>query len=130
MIEKLPASAALKLAGVLIRDYTGDNTNNRVIDLGDDYDLVVVFGASNAASTTQHGAVAVALGDTFNSMYRDAADFFHTVGVSVTTNWQGKMPGADAEKIKLGGVGGAQTGFNNGSKLYRILALKFAGVAP
>ena len=120
-----------KFAGVLIRDYTGDDSHNRVIDLGDDYDVVCIITGEGHSYNSTHPAVAFACRDYYYTFVSNniLAGVRHYANAPSNSNFQGKMSGADATKIKLGSTGTKQDGTNDGTKVYRIYAFKFAGVA-
>lgn len=109
-------------------DYTGDGTNNREIDLGDDYDLVLIFLVGTDPSGN-HMALAYALRTGVWGGFRflwGSQWIRHDSGANIDNFWQGKMSGADANKIMLSAVGDDQYGTNRTGRDYRVLGLKLS----
>lgn len=105
-------------------DWTGDDANDREIDLGDDYDLVLVFAQSAFGSAERLGT-AYAVRAFYGIYYNDTTNYIkHLLGAIADTYWQGKMTGADANKIKLGSSGASQEGCNRNTGSYRAVGLK------
>lgn len=127
----IPSAASPAISKVLVRDYTGDNTNSREIDLGDDYDYVqIVMGREGITDATPHLHHAWALGTDAWGISYQLSQQESVVGTSANSWWAGKMSGADANKIKLGANGTLNIGCNYLNRQYRILAMKFADVQP
>ena len=122
--EKLPAIPA-----VLVRDYTGDDVLSREIDLGDDYDVVMITVNEDRGYVQDGLALAQAVRDQYwvlaNINSADAVRFFSLA--SADSMFQGKMTGADRTKIMLGSSNGSDTTNKLGFD-YRIRAYKFSGV--
>lgn len=113
---------------VLIRDYTGDDTNDRVIDLGDDYDRIEIRPRSSWTTAHWHMAFAIAIRTAYDLTYRTNIEMKHECMAAANNHWQGKMTGGDANKIKLGAIGNDSPGTNKIAHDYRILAMKFSEV--
>ena len=110
--------------------YEGNDANNRELDLGDDYDLVLIFLEESMDGGATHLALAHAVKTTYGFFYHNGAatETRHNAMAAGNGGWQGKMTGGDADKIKLGSVGAAAEGTNKSGWTYRILALKFGTV--
>ena len=115
---------------VLIRDYVGDATNNREIDLGDDYQEVHIYIADSFAINADHLAEVYAIGTVYGVLYNSGSTSTvrHSTMASGNSRWQGKMTGGDANKIKLGSSGASAGGSNASGVNYRIIAKKFSSV--
>ncbi len=115
---------------VLIRDYTGDDASNRVIDLGADYDLIIIRTRTSFTQFESHPTEVGSLRDIFWNAYNDAtgAKVEHLSMAAASAQYQGKMTGGDANKIKLGTGSGGVHGVNELGVLYRIFAMKFSTV--
>ena len=123
----VPGGGVLEKA--MLRDYVGDNTNSREIDLGDDYQWVIVRELGNVGSGTVHNVLGWALTDSYNTLYNaGSGDIRSTLGSGANSIFQGKLTGGDANKIKLGTSGASADGLNVSGRNYRILALKFSEV--
>ena len=127
-------SAWVELLGaVLIRKYTGDDTNDREIDLGDDYDYIEIFADESKTRTVDHLVRAWALLDdnygiiAEDGAASDARSYVHSNGDS---RFQGKMTGGDVNKIKLGSAGSTLNGTNASGHLYVIFGRKFSAILP
>jgi len=111
---------------VLDHTYEGDNTNDREIDLGDNYDFIQVWLEEPDSYASDHGALAYAFRTCYGVFYEHATSrCSHDAQGSNKYFWQGKMTGADEDKIKLGTIGSSNRGFNESGRTYRILAMKF-----
>lgn len=108
-------------------DWTGDDTNDREIDLGDDYDVVLVFPRAGHGALA-HLCTAYALRDIYGAyIFATVVNAVtHTSGSHGETYWQGKMSGADVNKIQLSKVGNSPYGTNASGVTYRALAVKLA----
>lgn len=104
-------------------DWAGDDAHDREIDLGADYDVVLVFENRNV-SGGWHLSMAYALGDLYGLFYNPGVDTNHMSGTDGAARWQGKMTGADANKILLGSDGTSNQGTNKSGVNYRALGLK------
>lgn len=115
------------VAASALVEWSGDDANDREIDLGVECDLVLIF-EKEVASTLAHLCMAYALGDVYGvfifSTVVDAV--VHSSLSAAATYFQGKMAGADATKIKLSGVGTSPYGTNAAGKDYRALGFKLA----
>lgn len=121
----LASEAAVCASKIL--DYTGDDANDRDIDLGDDYDIVLIFEDSNLVSAN-HLAMAYAVRDVKGCFIQvgSSTSVSHSTGSSSDTYWKGKLTGADANKIRLGGNGASPYGTNASGVDYRVLGLKLS----
>jgi hypothetical protein len=110
-----------------VLDYVGDDANDREIDLGDDYDVVLVIEDSNVA-TANHLALAYAIRDAYGVFFYFSSTpaATHRCGSGGSQYWQGKMSGVDANKIKLGIGGASPYGTNASGVNYRVLGLKLS----
>ena len=122
------------LEKVLQRDYAGDSTDDREIDLGRDYTFVRVFGitADPPGPTWHQPVLGWALADK-SGVFSAPGTGVKRLQASVDNGndedlWQGKMTGADATKVKTGTNGAAQRGFNRTGKAYRIFGMRFSKV--
>jgi len=118
------------LSKVFCDTYEGDDSNDRVLDLGDDYDFVVVSLEESKTIGVSHLGMAYAVRTTYGLFYEDSVSGAtrHRSMALTDLLWQGKMAGADANKIKLGSDGSSDQGTNNSGWTYRILAFKFGAV--
>ncbi len=122
----IPEGGGGVLEDVLIREYTGDAVNNRIIDLGDDYQEIVIrrkTAGETGVSVIQAWAILTLYGvfSATSSLY---------VGTNANVYWQGKMTGGDANKIKLGTAAAANPGVNISGVVYQIVAKKYSLVSP
>jgi len=118
-----------KLCKVLIDTYEGNGTNNRELDLGDDYDEVRIYLEENKDYIADHLAEAYAIGTTYGiSLHRSGSDVEHRSMGICNEMWQGKMTGGDVNKIKLGSNAGYDFGTNENGWTYRIVAKKYCDV--
>lgn len=99
--------------------WEGDGLDDREIDLGDDYDLIFIF-YEEATSGMSTWGIAYA----FKTVYGIVGETSETMS-GANDNFQGKMDGADINKIKLGGNAGSTVGTNRSSKSYRLIGFKF-----
>lgn len=123
----VPGGDGGALAAVLVRDYTGDNNNNREIDLGDDYDEILIVPTTAFQVNTNHAIFAWAFGDAhgvLNNLNTSVAR--HSSGSYADDKFQGKVAGTT--KIKLASVGSNAYGCNASGVGYRIIAKKYAMV--
>jgi len=116
---------------VLIRGYTGDDTNDRVIDLGDNYDLILIFGIGSYTYVQDHAILAYALGTCYGSMIDAMGSGMghhssHQEGAAGNAWFRGKV----ANTIVLGSAGTLPYAFNAAGRSYRIFALKLRKVEP
>lgn len=118
------------VTAVMIRDYAGDDANDRILDLGDDYDVVSIIDSGGNTATSNHIVEAVAVRDTYEVLYNNGAaqTVRHSSMAPADTRFQGKMTGVDSTKIKLGSNGTLVDGTNKGGKTFRIRAWKLYGV--
>lgn len=116
---------------VLIDTYEGNGSNNREINLGDDYDEIHIYLEENRAADVYHLSEAVAIGTYYsnrgNWVGNAWGDLTYSMGAS-DQYFQGKMTGGDVNKIKLGSVGTQLFGTNYNGFTYRIIAKKYASV--
>lgn len=116
------------ISKVLLDTYTGDNTDNRIIDLGDNYDEVHIYLETPRDSDQLHIAEAYAFSLTYGTIQeRDTIDkAIHMSGEYADLFWKGKMfSGGDETKIKLGSNGDSKRGCNYTGWIYRIVAKKY-----
>jgi len=124
------APGAGVLAQMIDHTWEGDNTNDRVIDLGADYDFILVFLEETKAENVNHLCLAYAFKDVYGAFYEDATGVRtqHESMVASAASWQGKMTGANTNKIKLGSNGGANWGTNYLNYTYRLIGFKFTSM--
>jgi len=127
-----PKSAAGGVVEKFLRKtYTGDGTNLREIDLGDDYDLVEVrIKDGNRGAGLGHLVLAWASGTSYGVMRHDggATKMLSSLGASAAASFKGKMTGADANKIQLGSSGSWDQGTNQSGTDYEVLGWKFSSI--
>ena len=116
-------TSARVMTKVLIDTYTGNGAANREIDLGDDYDEVHIYLDTSKQYDVLHLAHAYAIRTTYGAENHQ----YHRSGASANLIFQGKMTGADANKIKLG-TGATDESTNRNTWVYRIIARKYANV--
>lgn len=117
---------------ILIDTYTGDGTNNRIIDLGDIYDEVHIYNNEPVDKEEAGCLRAWAVQQSYGLIYEDIDD---KVAAGETDGaadnfFQGKLfsPG-DENKIKLGSNGTNKRGTNYSGWVYRIVAKKYRAIA-
>lgn len=115
-------------AGVIIRLYSGDAQNDRVIDLAIDYPLLLIFQLGNLVESGDHLIMAYALRTDHGALFRSTS-VKHAGGTGVDNRWQGKMSGDDATKIKLGSTGSLSAGTNYTGCQYAIVGFNWADIA-
>lgn len=110
--------------------WPGDSTDNREIDLLDEYDLIFIFREAGSTGS-DHMAMAYAFRDEYGAFLESTshAGAQHGSRSNVLFAWQGKMTGGDATKIKLGSAGTNLRGANVVSETYRLIGFKFAFMA-
>jgi hypothetical protein len=114
------------LLKVIDHTWEGDDTNDREIDLGDDYDYIAIWQEEPGAYNADHAALAYAFRSCYGDFYEHATSrCSHDAQGGVAYFFQGKMTGADADKIKLGSIGDSTRGFNQSGYTYRLLGRKF-----
>lgn len=115
------------LEGMIDHTWEGDDADNREIDLGDDYDFILIFTEESKASTVDHLAQATA----FKTYYEvrwvlgAAAHMDSETMAAANVGFQGKMVGGDSTKIKLGSTGNNTLGTNKSGITYRLIGFKF-----
>ncbi|MHC4713644.1 MAG: hypothetical protein ACYTAN_10310 [Planctomycetota bacterium] len=118
------------VAGSVDHTWEGDGSNDRPIDLGDDYDLIFIFLEEPAVAAANHPAMAYAFREAYGHFYEDSlSKAIHLAMSSADPYWQGKMTGGDATKVKLGSGGGSTIGVNAVGKTYRLVGIKFDSMA-
>lgn len=112
----------------LIKDYTGDGSANRKIDLGDDYDVVMVAPVTDIENNSSHAAFALAIRDQYSLMYEYGAGITmrSKIGSYADAWWKGKV--AASNEIDLGTVGANAESTNRAGRTFRIFAMKFSAV--
>lgn len=126
----IPVSVGGVVEKVLIRDYVGDGTGSRIIDLGDEYDEVEILLNESRAENNDSLVRAYALGTFFGTLVVQGSGsyVFRRSMANAVSYFQGKMTGADSTKIKLGNSGPEIRGTNVNGLNYRIIAQKFSRV--
>lgn len=122
--------AAGKVSRVLEFTWAGDGTDDREIDLGDTYDLVMVWASGSFDPMTTHMAMAYAFGQyTYGLFRQDGASgrALHCVGAGADYYWQGRAS-TGPTLVRLGSMGSRPDGTNYVGRQYRALALKFSGM--
>lgn len=118
---------AMTVEKAIDHTWEGDNTNNREIDLGDDYDFILIHVEEDHASNSDHPGLAIAFRSLYGLFYNLASGTYvrHLSMATTNVNWQGKMFGGDITKIKLGSTGNAAIGLNLTGQTYRLIGFKF-----
>lgn len=117
-----------KLAKIFIDTYTGDNANSRELDLGDDYDEIHIVVGGDVGYTPKLIS-AWAIQDNYGSgTHFNYGNNQYQSGTNADTIFQGKMSGADVNKIKLGSTGNGNMGTNYLNRVYVIIAKKYADI--
>jgi hypothetical protein len=115
--------------GTVILDHTyeGDGTNDRLIDLGDDYDQGWIFMEEVLAGNVEHMALAHWFEDTYGVFENVAGGpTRHHAMSGGSIYFKGKD--VDPNKINVGGNGAAVGGCNTNGRTYRIVAYKYAAM--
>ena len=127
-----PAAAAGGVVEKFLRKtYTGDGTNIRQIDLGDDYDVVEVrIKDGNRGPGLGQLVLAWASGTSYGVTRHDGGSqkVLASLGASANASFKGKMTGADANKIELGTSGTWDQGTNQSGVDYEVLGWKFSSI--
>jgi hypothetical protein len=111
---------------VIDHTWEGDGTNDREIDLGDDYDFIQIWQEEPGAYNADHNGLAYAFRTCYGNIYEHATSrASHNAMSDANYHWQGKMSGADADKIKCGSGGSSIRGVNYSGYTYRLLGMKF-----
>lgn len=110
--------------------WEGDDSNNRVIDLGNDYDLIEITREESAGASSNHLVMARAFRTEFGVSYANGAGqtVRHASMAAAGSYFQGKMTGVDANKIKLGTTGSSSYGTNITGQTYRLRGIKYKGM--
>ena len=91
-----------KVSKAIDHTWEGDNNDNRVIDLGDNYDWIEVYVEEAYAASSYFIALARAFRTSYGTIWAASSDDLRCFSMSSGNNaWQGKMTAADANKIKL-----------------------------
>lgn len=107
--------------------WEGDDEDNRIINLGDDFDQILIVVEEPFGGNNSHPALAYALGTAFGVIIQIGGSFMnHISQTSAGAYFQGKLTGVDANKIKLGSSGSTPFGFNDGGNTYHLIGLKLA----
>lgn len=108
-------------------DWSGDNSNNRLIDMGVVCNLVIVLTQDQQQPTTDHLGLAYATQPFFGIFLNDGAtevtSHASNQAVACFQNWQGIVFGT--QNIKCGSVGTGAKGTNASGKSYRAIGFKF-----
>lgn len=114
---------------VIDHTWTGNNANNRVIDLGDDYDFILIIMETNKGPTSRGPGLFWALWTAHGGISDYTGSYAQTfAGTGADTMWQGKLTGGNANKIQLGSTGSLAWGTNCNGYVYRLIGFKFSAV--
>lgn len=126
--DALPHGVVTK---VIDHTWEGDDGDDKEVDLGDDYDFILIFLEESRDANTDHFVMAYAFKNVYGAFSEEGPALNHTSHKSMasTNNYfQGKMTGGDADKIKLGAVGADQRGANYTGWTYRLIGFKFSSM--
>lgn len=117
--------SAPAVQAITTTDYTGDGTNNRVIDVGIAADMVLIFPRDNRSEAFNHLGLAYAVGNAHGVFYHDSTDRYvkHESMLSADDYFKGIHTGTT---IQGGSSGSDDWGINANAREYRALAFKFA----
>jgi len=109
--------------------WEGDDNNDREIDLGDDYDFILIFLEESKDQIDNHLFLAYALRTCYGLAWNTATSIVRNRTMApVDILFQGKMTGADANKILLGSTGNSDAGTNSSGWTYRLIGFKFGSM--
>ena len=109
--------------------WEGNDNNNREIDLSDDYQRVEVFYEEPGSDSQDHLAMAFAFGTCYGFFQQESGKHCNNFCMSSANSaWQGKMSGADQNKVKCGSDGSYARGTNYNGKTYRLCGMKFSSM--
>lgn len=105
-----------------IRDWIGDNTDNRIIDLGIACTFVIIIKRDSGAATVTQTFICLAIGDAYiwSCEIGVAVNVQSGANAAINAQWQGIV----GNTIKLGSTGNSEYGTNRSGKLYRVLGFK------
>ncbi len=103
-------------------DWTGDDVNNRDVDLGEECDLVFVFCRTSRNNSVDHLAQAYAFGDVYGVNYVINSHPRHYANGAGDAWWQGFQVGTT--NIRCGSVGNDIKGTNADGELYRAVGFR------
>lgn len=103
-------------------DYTGDNTNDRLLAMGIPCDIACIVRRTAADDDVDHLACAWAFSDTFGAFYEkgDTQEVRHSVN---NADAQLRFQGIVGTDLKLGSDGDRATGSNDTGVLYRAIGI-------
>lgn len=119
-----PAVLAGAIAEIADVPYTGNDANDRVVDIGIAADLVLIFAADSQAEGIDHLAIAWAWGSLFGVFGNKTGTpnaVYHRANAAAASGFQG----ITGTTIKLGSTGSQNIGTNRTGRLYRVLAFRF-----
>ena len=110
--------------------WPGDGTDDRVIDLGADYDMIRIWNEESRYYDVDHAVEATAFKTFYGILYQDgvAEKTKHKQLAVANGTWQGKVAGGGGTTIKLGSNGTTATGLNVSGETYRLFALRFSAM--
>lgn len=109
------------LLDVKVVDYVGSGANSREIDLGADFQEILIIRRENANQVNRIIHLWAFL-ELYGYFTTELAEW----GSAADPSFQGKMTGVDASKIKLGSNGIlSPNGSNQNGALYRIIAKRY-----
>ena len=114
-------------AAVLLREYTGDDTNNRLIELDDWYEVVEIRQVSgNCENSDTHLVMAGCIQHRYWARWWNQGDLksYHAGEADADTVFQGRNGPWDT-RIQLGSGGALTYGTNQTGVVYLITAYKF-----
>lgn len=130
-LDAIAAAAEVNILKKVFMDtYAGNDADDREIDLGDDYDEIHIRLMGDNSLAENHAVEAYAFRDTFGVyFYTTTGDHVrHYTGTDTVNTFQGKMAGADANKVLLGAVGTNAAGFNLSGENYHVIATIYSSV--
>ena len=112
---------------VFIDTYEGDGTDNKILDLRDDYSEIHIY-IEESVGGGSHFVSAYAIGGTYGLTFMHNSDDEnrHYAQASANTLWQGKVfELGHYNEIKLGSSGASSYGTNYNGWTYKIIAYKY-----
>lgn len=129
LIEAVGGSIFGNLKEVVRRKYIGDNTNDRIIDMGVICRIIFLVTRTSFAAAAAHPAWAYMIDDAYGTFWQDAGNFtIHQSMAIADSHLQGKMSAPDETKFKLGTFGATAKGWNNTGDLYTAIGFVFEEV--
>lgn len=119
------------LEAVAVIDYTGDDTNNREIPLGDTYDEVRLYPRGNLDNSTGFAAHAwsfrTATTHAYGLIDQKLAQYLRAwVGTPADPYWKGLVASRDA--VHLGTNGALDWSTNRNARLYSLVCYRYRSV--